>query len=98
MVDRVTQHPKGVHITSGAAFLGQHILRGEVVQGRVGIQGPSAVPLLKGKGCLQGNEDAEYNCVQGFFKVGTGGYSFPPPPPWISFPPSLDFLLPPLKI
>ena len=53
------QHAEGVDVAAFAARLGEDVLRSEVVQGRVGVQGAAAVPLTKLEGDLHGGEGRE---------------------------------------
>jgi len=50
----VAEHAEGVHITLLIAGLGEDVLRSKVVQGGIGVQGATTVPLTERKGFLEG--------------------------------------------
>ena len=54
VVGCVAEHAKGVHVTLLVAGFGEDVLWSKVVQGGIGMQGATTVPLTKCKGCLEG--------------------------------------------
>ena len=56
VVGCVAEHSQGVDVTLLIAGLGEDVLRSKVVQGRVGVQGATTVPLTKCEGCLEGGD------------------------------------------
>ena len=56
VVGCVTEHSEGVDVTLLVAGFGEDVLRSKVVQGGVGVQGATTVPLTKCEGCLEGGD------------------------------------------
>ena len=54
VVGSVAEHAVGVNIAQFIAGLGEDVLGSKVVEGRVGVQGTTLVPLTKLKGHLEG--------------------------------------------
>ena len=54
VVGSVAEHAVGVNVAHLTAGLGEDVLGSKVVEGRVGVQGTTLVPLTKLKGHLEG--------------------------------------------
>ena len=54
VVGSIAEHAKGVNVTQFIAGLGEDVLGSKVVEGRVGVQRTTFVPLTKLKGHLEG--------------------------------------------
>ena len=57
VVGSIAEHAKGVNVTQFVAGLGEDVLRSKVVEGRVGVQRTTFVPLTKLKGHLEGRRE-----------------------------------------
>ena len=54
VVGSIAEHAVGVNVAQFIAGLRQDVLGSKVVEGRVGVQGTTLVPLTKLKGHLEG--------------------------------------------
>ena len=72
VVGSIAEHAKGVNVTQFIAGLGEDVLGSKVVEGRVGVQRTTFVPLTKLKGHLEGGRRERWG---GKRREGGGGRS-----------------------
>ena len=65
VVGSIAEHAKGVNVTQFIAGLGEDVLGSKVVEGRVGVQRTTFVPLTKLKGHLEGGRRERWGGKRG---------------------------------